>query len=173
MGITFGKRKLKIKIMGDKETANEELNQPHNEQFHTVPKIPQTSDEKAVVQTKKNTGFRDLLQNIYDIAINKLNLSDFTVYTYYYCDDRYQFRKIMGRATLNEILLEKYLSFNGLTIIRRASGLSESGEYRSRLVTLMNYKDNDYILIWSSILYEIFNEEKILEIKKLMEEMRD
>lgn len=172
MGITFGKRKLKIKIMGEQETNNEELNQPHNGQFQTIPQMPQTSDEKAV-GTKKNTGFRDLLQNIYDITINKLNLSDFTVYKYYYCDNRYQFRKIMGRSTLNEIQLEKYLSFGGLTIIRRASGLSESGEYRSRLVTLMNYRDNDYILIWSSILYEIFNDEKISEIKKLMEEMRD
>ena len=46
MGITFGKRKLKIKIMGEQETANEELDQPHNEQFYTVPKNPQTSDEK-------------------------------------------------------------------------------------------------------------------------------
>ena len=172
MGITFGKRKLKIKIMGEQETANEELDQPHNEQFYTVPKNPQTSDEKAV-ETKKNTGFKDLLQNIYDISINKLNLSDFTVYTYYYSDNRYQFGKITGRTNLNEIQLEKYLSFSELTIIRRASGLSESGEYRSRLVTLINYKDNDYILIWSSILYEIFNEEKISEIKKLMEEMRD
>ena len=172
MGITFGKRKLKIKIMGEQETANEELDQPHNEQFYTVPKNPQTSDEKAV-ETKKNTGFKDLLQNIYDISINKLNLSDFTVYTYYYSDNRYQFVKITGRTNLNEIQLEKYLSFSELTIIRRASGLSESGEYRSRLVTLLNYKDNDYILIWSSILYEIFNEEKISEIKKLMEEMRD
>ena len=172
MGITFGKRKLKIKIMKDTETANEELNQPHNEQFHTVPKTPQMGDEKAV-ETKKKTGFKDLLQNIYDITINKLNLSDFTVYTYYYSDNRYQFSKIMGRANLNEIQLEKYLSFGGSTIIRRASGLSESGEYRSRLVTLMNYRDNDYILIWSSILYEIFDDEKISEIKKIMEEMRD
>ncbi len=36
MGISFGKRKLKIKIMEDTETANKELNQPNNEQFYTV-----------------------------------------------------------------------------------------------------------------------------------------
>ena len=98
---------------------------------------------------------------------------DFTVYQYYYSDGRYKFSKVTGNSVLSEITLEKYWSTAEPTVFRRATGLAEAQEYRSRLVILCRSDGKDYIFVWSSILYEAFKEEIINQLKALLNEMRD
>ena len=159
MGISFGKRKVKIKLLGQSETVAEE-----EKQKETV----QTYRQEIIVSKPKpkvNRTFKEALKEITEQS-KKLNLSDLTVYQYYYSDGRYKFSKVTGNSVLSEITLEKYWS-------RRATGLAEAQEYRSRLVILCRSDGKDYIFVWSSILYEAFKEETINQLKALLNEMRD
>lgn len=74
---------------------------------------------------------------------------------------------------MNQITLEKYWSTAELTVFRQATGLAEAQEYRSRLVILCRSDGKDYIFVWSSILYEAFTDERIEQLKALLNEMRD
>lgn len=166
MGISFDKRKLKIKIIQqESKIENIELDK-------TIQAIPEIKIEKK--NKKVSRDFKETLKEIANISINNLNLSDFSVYSYYSEENRIKFSKILGNLNLSNIILEKYLSFSDITIIRRATGLSEAEEFRSSLIILFFLDNKNYILIWSSILYEIFSREKINKIKKLLfEEMRN
>ena len=166
MGISFGKRKVKIKLLGQTETVKEE-----EKQKETV----QTYRQEIIVSKPKpkvNRTFKEALKEITEQS-KKLNLSDFTVYQYYYSDGRYKFSKVTGNSVLSEITLEKYWSTAEPTVFRRATGLAEAQEYRSRLVILCRSDGKDYIFVWSSILYEAFTEEIINQLKALLTEMRD
>lgn len=66
-----------------------------------------------------------------------------------------------------------WIVFAETTVIKRATGLSESEEYRSRLVIHYSFEDKNYIFLWSSILYEAFDNEMITKIKNLLCEMRN
>ena len=74
---------------------------------------------------------------------------------------------------LDEITLEKYWSIAEPTVFRRATGLSEAKEYRSRFVALSDYDGKQYIFLWSSILYEAFDDKVIKQLKALLKEMKD
>ena len=80
---------------------------------------------------------------------------------------------LTGGSVLDEITLEKYWSIAEPTVFRRATGLSEAEEYRSRFVVLFDYDGKQYIFLWSSILYEAFDDEVIKQLKALLKEMRD
>lgn len=122
---------------------------------------------------KINKSFKEILKEITEQS-EKLNLSDFTVYQYYYSDNRCQFSKVTGNSVLSEITFEKYWSIAEPTVFRRATGLAEAHEYRSRFVILCRSDDGkEYIFIWSSILYEAFDNEVITILKALLAEMRD
>ena len=163
MGISFGKRKVKIKLLGQSETIEKKPKMP-------VPIYqPETVSE---AKPKVNRTFKDALREITEQS-KKLNLSDFTVYQYYYSDGRYKFSKVTGNSVLSEITLEKYWSTAEPTVFRRATGLSEAEEYRSRFVAIFDYDGKQYIFLWSSILYEAFKEETINQLKALLNEMRD
>ena len=165
MGISFGERKSKIKLLGQPETIT-------MEEKSKVP-VPIYQPE-TIIKTKPKTNrtFQEVIKEISEQS-KKLNLSDFTVYQYYYSDGRYKFRKVTGNSVLNELTLEKYWSISEPTIFRRGSGLSEEIEYRSRFVILCQFDSKDYIFIWSSILFEAFTEEKTEQLKALLNEMRD
>ena len=165
MGISFGKRKVKIKLLGQSETVTEE----------EKPKVPVPIYQPETVSTAKpkvNRTFKETLKEIAEQS-KKLNLSDFTVYQYYYSDGRYKFSKVTGNSVLSEITLEKYWSTAEPTVFRRAIGLSEAEEYRSRFVALFDYDGKQYIFLWSSILYEAFDDKVIKQLKALLKEMRD
>lgn len=171
MGISFSKRKLKIKIIQHKDTVTEE-EQKEKIPAVTVPKNTEKKIDKSSL--KVNRTFKEILNEITSQSTKKLHLSDFTAYMYYFSDGRYQFHKVTGNNTaLNEITLEKYLSVSETTVIKRATGLSESEEYRSRLVIHYSFEDKNYIFLWSSILYEAFDNEMITGIKNLLCEMRN
>ena len=165
MGISFGKRKVKIKLLGQTETVTEE----------EKPKVPVPIYQPETVSKAKpkvNRTFKEALKEITEQS-KKLNLSDFTVYQYYYSDGRYKFSKVTGNSVLSEITLEKYWSTAEPTVFRRATGLSEAEEYRSRFVALFDYDGKQYIFLWSSILYEAFDDKVIKQLKALLKEMRD
>ena len=166
MGISFGKRKVKIKLIGQTEAVKEEEKQ--NEPVQTYRQEIIVSNPKP----KVNRTFKEALKEITEQS-KKLNLSDFTVYQYYYSDGRYKFSKVTGNSVLSEITLEKYWSTAEPTVFRRATGLAEAQEYRSRLVILRRSDGKDYIFVWSSILYEAFDDEVIKQLKALLKEMRD
>ena len=167
MGISFGKRKVKIKLLGQSETVTEE----------EKPKEPvQTYRQEIIVSKPKpkvNRTFKEALRDISDISANKMHLSDFTAYLCYYSENRYQFSKVTGGSVLDEITLEKYWSIAEPTVFRRATGLAEAEEYRSRFVALFDYDGKQYIFLWSSILYEAFDDEVTKQLKALLKEMRD
>lgn len=121
---------------------------------------------------KVNRAFKEALKEITK-QLKKLDLSNFTVYQYYYSNNKYKFSKITDNSVLSEITLEKYWSTAEPTIFRRATGLSEAQEYRRRIVILCRSDGKDNIFVWSSILYEAFTEEKIEQLKALLTEMRD
>ena len=151
------------------------LGQPETVTEEEKPKVSVPIYQPETVSKAKpniNRTFKEVLKDISEQS-KKLNLSDFTVYQYYYSDNRYKFRKVTGNSVLNEITLEKYWSITEPTIFRRASGLSEEIEYRSRFVILCQFDSKDYIFIWSSILFEAFTEEKTEQLKALLNEMRD
>lgn len=166
MGISFGKGKVKIKLLGQADTIEEK----------EQPKVPvPTYRQETVISISKpkvNRTFKEALKEITEQS-KKLNLSDFTVYQYYYSDGRYKFSKVTGNSVFSEITLEKYWSTAEPTVFRRATGLSEAEEYRSRFVALFNYDGKQYIFLWSSILYEAFDDEVIKQLKALLKEMRD
>ena len=166
MGISFGKGKVKIKLLGQSETVTEE----------EKPKVPvPTYRQETVISISKpkvNRTFKESLKEITEQS-QKLNLSDFTVYLCYYSDNRYQFSKVTGGSVLDEIMLEKYWSIAEPTVFRRATGLSEDEEYRSRFVALFDYDGKQYVFLWSSILYEAFDDKVIKQLKALLKEMRD
>ena len=166
MGISFGKRKVKIKLLGQSETVTEE----------EKPKEPvQTYRQEIIVSKPKpkvNRTFKEALKEITEQS-KKLNLSDITVYQYYYSDGRYKFSKVTGNSVLSEITLEKYWSTAEPTVFRRATGLSEAEEYRSRFVALFDYDGKQYVFLWSSILYEAFDDKVIKQLKALLKEMKD
>ena len=167
MGISFRKGKVKIKLLGQSETVTEE----------EKPKVPvQTYRQETVISISKpkvNRTFKEALRDISDISANKLHLSDFTAYLCYYSDNRYKFSKVTGGSVLDEITLEKYWSIAEPTVFRRATGLAEAEEYRSRFVALFDYDGKQYIFLWSSILYEAFDDKVIKQLKALLKEMRD
>ena len=167
MGISFGKRKVKIKIIGGEEAK---IDETPKKQVSVIPKETQIPEKKP--DLKVNRTFKEALKEITEQSKN-LNLSDFTVYQYYYSDGRYKFSKVTGNSVLSEITLEKYWSTAEPTVFRRATGLAEAQEYRSRLVILCRSDGKDYILVWSSILYEAFTDERIEQLKALLNEMRD
>ena len=167
MGISFGKRKVKIKIIGSEEAKTDET---PKKQVSVIPKETQIPEKKP--DLKVNRTFKEALKEVAEQS-KKLNLSDFTVYQYYYSDGRYKFSKVTGNSVLSEITLEKYWSTAEPTVFRRATGLAEAQEYRSRLVILCRSDGKDYIFVWSSILYEAFTEEIINQLKALLTEMRD
>ena len=166
MGISFRKGKVKIKLLGQSETVTEE----------EKPKVSvPTYRQETVISISKpkvNRTFKETLKEITEQS-KKLNLSDFTAYLCYYSDNRYQFSKVTGGSVLDEITLEKYWSIAEPTVFRRATGLSEAEEYRSRFVALFDYDGKQYIFLWSSILYEAFDDEVIKQLKALLKEMRD
>ena len=165
MGISYGKRKVKVKLLGQSETVTEE----------EKPKVPVPIYQPETVSKAKpkvNRTFKEALKEIAEQS-KELNLSDLTVYQYYYSDGRYKFSKVTGNSVFREITLEKYWSTAEPTVFRRATGLAEAQEYRSRLVILCRSDGKDYIFVWSSILYEAFTEEIINQIKALLTEMRD
>ena len=196
MGISFGKRKVKIKLLGQAETVTEEekpkvpvpIYQPETVS-KAKPKVNRTfkdrraagadfasdslSNDSSVPRMKLGRKEKNTVFKILSKKSAELNLSDFTVYQYYYSDGRYKFSKVTGNSVLSEITLEKYWSTAEPTVFRRATGLSEAQEYRSRLVILCRSDGKDYILVWSSILYEAFTEEIINQLKALLTEMRD
>jgi hypothetical protein len=111
MGLSFGKRKVKIKLLGQTETVTEE----------EKPKVPVPIYQPETVSTAKpkvNRTFKETLKEIAEQS-KKLNLSDFTVYQYYYSDGRYKFSKVTGNSVLSEITLEKYWSTAEPTVFRR------------------------------------------------------
>ena len=163
MGISFRKGKAKIKLLGQAETIEEKPKVP-------VPIYQPETVSKA--KPKVNRTFKEALKEITEQS-KKLNLSDITVYQYYYSDGRYIFSKVTGNSVLSEITLEKYWSIAEPTVFRRATGLSEAEEYRSRFVALFDYDGKQYIFLWSSILYEAFDDEVIKQLKALLKEMRD
>ena len=163
MGISFRKGKVKIKLPGQSETIEEKPKVP-------VPIYQPETVSKA--KPKVNRTLKEALREITEQS-KKLNLSDLTVYQYYYSDGRYKFSKVTGNSVFSEITLEKYWSTAEPTVFRRATGLSEAQEYRSRLVILCRSDGKDYIFVWSSILYEAFKEETINQLKALLNEMRD
>ncbi len=166
MGISFRKGKVKIKLLGQSETVTEE---------EKPKELVQTYRQEIIVSKPKpkvNRTFKEALKEIAEQS-KKLNLSDFTVYQYYYSDGRYKFSKVTGNSVLSEITLEKYWSTAEPTVFRRATGLAEAQEYRSRLVILCRSDGKDYIFVWSSILYEAFTDERIEQLKALLNEMRD
>ena len=165
MGISFGKRKVKIKLLGQSETVAEE-----EKPKVSVPTYQPETVSK--VKPKVNRTFKETLKEITEQS-KKLNLSDFTAYLCYYSENRYQFSKVTGGSVLDEITLEKYWSIAEPTVFRRATGLSEAKEYRSRFVALSDYDGKQYIFLWSSILYEAFDDEVIKQLKALLKEMRD
>ena len=167
MGISFGKRKVKIRIIGGEEAKTDEATK---KQAPVIPKKKQMPEKKP--DLKVNRTFKEYIKEITEQS-KKLNLSDFTVSQYYYSDGRYKFSKVTGNFVLSEITLEKYWSTAEPTVFRRAIGLSEAQEYRSRLVILCQFDGKDYIFVWSSILYEAFTEEIINQLKALLTEMRD
>ena len=196
MGISFGKRKVKIKLLGQTETVTEEekpkvpvpIYQP--ETVSTAkPKVNRTfkdrraagadfasdslSNDSSVPRMKLGRKEKNTVFKILSKKSAELNLSDFTVYQYYYSDGRYKFSKVTGNSVLSEITLEKYWSTAEPTVFRRAIGLSEAEEYRSRFVALFDYDGKQYIFLWSSILYEAFDDEVIKQLKALLKEMRD
>ena len=166
MGISFGKRKVKIKLLGQTETVTEE----------EKPKVPVPIYRQETVisisKPKVNRTFKETLKEITEQS-KKLNLSDFSVYLCYYSDNRYQFSKVTGGSVPDGITLERYWSIAEPTVFRRATGLSEAEEYRSRFVALFDYDGKQYIFLWSSILYEAFDDEVIKQLKALLKEMRD
>ena len=98
MGISFGKRKVKIKLLGQTETVTEE----------EKPKVPVPIYQPETVSKAKpkvNRTFKEALKEITEQS-KKLNLSDFTVYLCYYSDNRYQFSKVTGGSVLDEIHLK-------------------------------------------------------------------
>ena len=184
MGISFGKRKVKIKLLGQAETVTEEekpkvpvpIYQPETVS-KAKPKVNRTfkdrraagadfasdslSNDSSVPRMKLGRKEKNTVFKILSKKSAELNLSDFTV-----C-------KVTGNSVLSEITLEKYWSTAEPTVFRRATGLSEAQEYRSRLVILCRSDGKDYIYVWSSILYEAFTDEKIEQLKALLNEMRD
>lgn len=166
MGISFGKRKLKIKIIEPKEQVEE--NPPLK---ISVPKQGKIKIDRSVL--KVNRSFKGFLGEIEKRSKAELNLSDFTAYQYFLSDSRYQFQKITGGINLNEITLEKYLSISRPIVFRRAAGLTETAEYRSRFVMKCCFENKNYIFMWSSILYEAFDESSIKQIQTLLTEMRE
>ena len=196
MGISFRKGKVKIKLLGQSETVTEEekpkvpvpIYQP--ETVSTAnPKVNRTfkdrraagadfasdslSNDSSVPRMKLGRKEKNTVFKILSKKSAELNLSDFTVYQYYYSDGRYKFSKVTGNSVLSEITLEKYWSTAEPTVFRRAIGLSEAEEYRSRFVALFDYDGKQYIFLWSSILYEAFDDEVIKQLKALLKEMRD
>ena len=165
MGISFGKRKVKIKLLGQTENVTEE-------EKAKVPVQIYQPETVSKAKPKVNRTFKEALKEITEQS-KKLNLSDFTVYQYYYSDGRYKFSKVTGNSVLSEITLEKYWSTAEPTVFRRATGLSEAEEYRSRFVALFDYDGKRYIFLWSSILYEAFDDKVIKQLKALLKEMRD
>ena len=160
MGISFGKRKVKIKIIGGEEAKTDET---PKKQVPVIPMETQIPEKKASL--KVNRTFKEALKEITEQS-KKLNLSDITVYQYYYSDGT-------GNSVLSEITLEKYWSTAEPTVFRRATGLAEAQENRGRLVIHCRSDGKDYIFVWSSILYEAFKEETINQLKALLNEMRD
>lgn len=171
MGITFGKRKLKIKIIEQKEQVIENEAKEKASVAVMLKETPEVKINKSVLKVKRT--FKDTLKELTKFSTEQLHLSDFTVYQYFFSDSRYQFQKISGDIFLTEITLEKYLSIPKPTVIRRATGLAETKEYRSRLVLLCRFENKDYIFMWSSILYEAFDEELIKRLQTLLTEMRE
>lgn len=176
MGITFGnKRKLKIKIIGQKEydTDTEAIKEKTSvlpETTEPKPKPKQTKPDN--LQVKRN--FREWLKESEKNSADELNLPDFTVYQYFLSNGIYRFQKITnGGTVLSEITLERYLSIDVPTIFRRATGLAEASEYRSRLVMLYQFDGKNYIFVWSSILYEGIDNEVISKIRNNLSEMRN
>ena len=196
MGISFGKRKVKIKLLGQSETVTEEekpkvpvpIYQPETVS-KAKPKVNRTfkdrraagadfasdsmRNDSSVPRMKPGRKGKDTVFKILSKKSAELNLSDFTVYQYYYSDGRYKFSKVTGNSVFSEITLEKYWSTAEPTVFRRATGLAEAQEYRSRLVILCRSDSKDYIFVWSSILYEAFTDERIEQLKALLNEMRD
>ena len=83
-------------------------------------------------------------------------------------NDRYYFKKLLGDSVFSEITLEKYISISKPTVFRRATGLPDAPEFRSRLVVLCRIDNKNCILVWSSILYEAFTEELLAKINALL-----
>ena len=168
MAISFDKRKLKIKIIGNDENKVDEV--PKGQE-KVSPSVEKRTVEKSVLKVNKT--FKEKLKEITELSDKKLNLSDFTAYQYYYSDSRYQFYKVCGNSVLSGITLEKYLSMSKSTVVRRATGLSEAEEYRSRFILLCKFDNKEYIFIWSSILYEVFDTDIVDTIRNLLVEMRE
>ncbi|MDD6490556.1 MAG: hypothetical protein PUG48_12235 [Clostridia bacterium] len=171
MGISFGRRKLKIKVFNEPENKKAETAEK-TDKLQVVPEI-QVTEKEDVQKIKVTKDLKTILKEISSISVNTLNLSDFSVYSYYTSDNRIKFSKVFGSLNLSDITLEKYLSFADITVIRRATGLSVSERFRSSLIMLRSINGKSYIFIWSSILYEIFSDEKISQIKLLLDEMRN
>ena len=72
MGISFGKRKVKIKLLGQSETVAEE-----EKPKVSVPTYQPETVSKA--KPKLNRTFKETLKEITEQS-KKLNLSDFTAY---------------------------------------------------------------------------------------------
>lgn len=168
MGISFGRRKLKIKVFNQPENKKETAEK--TDKLQVVPEIQVTEKTENGQKIRVTKDFKTMLKEISSTSINTLNLSDFSVYSSYTSDNRIKFTKVFGSLNLSDITLEKYLSFADITVIRRATGLSESENFRSSLIILRSINNKNYIFIWSSILYEIFSDEKINKIKLLLDE---
>lgn len=172
MGISFGRRKLKIKVFNEPENKKTETAEK-TDKLQVVPEIQVTEKTENVQKIKVTKDLKTMLKEISSISVNTLNLSDFSVYSYYTSDNRIKFSKVFGSLNLSDITLEKYLSFADITVIRRATGLSVSERFRSSLIMLRSINGKSYIFIWSSIMYEIFSDEKINQIKLLLDETRN
>ena len=168
MGISFGKRKVKIKLLGQAETIEENRRAAGADFASDFLKKDSSVPRMKNKSKGKNTFFNELSKKSAE-----LHLSDFTAYLCYYSNNRYQFSKVTGNSVFSEITLEKYWSTAEPTVFRRATGLAEAQEYRSRLVILCRSDSKDYIFVWSSILYEAFTDERIEQLKALLNEMRD
>ena len=168
MGISFGKRKVKIKLLGQAETIEEDRRAAGADFASNFLKKDSSVPRMKNKSKGKNTFFNELSKKSAE-----LHLSDFTAYLCYYSDNRYQFSKVTGGLVLDEITLERYWSIAEPTVFRRATGLSEAEEYRSRFVALFDYDGKQYIFLWSSILYEAFDDKVIKQLKALLKEMRD
>ena len=168
MGISFGKRKVKIKLLGQAETIEENRRAAGADFASDFLKMDSSVPRMKHKSKGKKTFFNELSKKSAE-----LHLSDFTAYLCYYSNNRYQFSKVTGNSVFSEITLEKYWSTAEPTVFRRATGLAEAQEYRSRLVILCRSDGKDYVFVWSSILYEAFTDERIEQLKALLNEMRD
>ena len=97
MGISFGKRKVKIKLLGQSETVAEDRRTAGADFASDFLKKDSSVPRMKNKSKGKNTFFNELSKKSAE-----LHLSDFTAYLCYYSDNRYQFILILNTKVTKE-----------------------------------------------------------------------